>query len=385
MPAWVCKGIVLFWLGFLATIAGRHLFRRLSGLLVLLLVSLFLSLAIEPGVNRLSAAVGGAARRRPSSCSASSARSKTVTIEHVAGVAVRHPEMVAAGRHYGCKVETCVPYDPESKGGSESTVKVAKRDLVPTERQPASTTTRTSPPWRRRATCSASRSTPGRTARPAGRRSTCSAEEARPPPRAAGRGPHRRPGRDPRRRRRPDRPLRLGALLDPRRPPGRRGVVPGGGRGAGHRRPRRERPGRGGPPPPVHARPPPDRRRPLSPTTPAATVPGRRGSGPGPRPRSPSAPWAKGPTRWLVEAAAVGAARVRTKMAQAVELAALVGAGAGRGGARAGRGGRALRRRRPGLDPRPPRPRAGPAWSSSPPTRPTPPSPAPAPGTGFGQ
>jgi transposase len=58
---------------------------------------------------------------------------KTVTIEHVAGVAVRHPEMVATGRHYGCKVETCVPYDPESKGGSESTVKVAKRDIVPSE------------------------------------------------------------------------------------------------------------------------------------------------------------------------------------------------------------------------------------------------------------
>ncbi len=58
---------------------------------------------------------------------------RTVTVEHVAGVAVRHPEMVAAGRHYGCKVETCVPYDPESKGGVESTVKVAKRDLVPTE------------------------------------------------------------------------------------------------------------------------------------------------------------------------------------------------------------------------------------------------------------
>jgi transposase len=58
---------------------------------------------------------------------------KTVTMEHVAGVAVRHPEMVAAGRHYGCKVESCVPYDPESKGGSESTVKVAKRDIVPTQ------------------------------------------------------------------------------------------------------------------------------------------------------------------------------------------------------------------------------------------------------------
>jgi transposase len=57
---------------------------------------------------------------------------KTVTVEHIAGVAVRHPEMVAAGRHYGATVLTCVPYDPESKGGAESTVKVAKRDLVPT-------------------------------------------------------------------------------------------------------------------------------------------------------------------------------------------------------------------------------------------------------------
>jgi transposase len=58
---------------------------------------------------------------------------KTVTVEHVAGVAVRHPEMVALGRHYGCKVETCRPYDPESKGGAESTVKIAKADLVPTD------------------------------------------------------------------------------------------------------------------------------------------------------------------------------------------------------------------------------------------------------------
>ena len=28
---------------------------------------------------------------------------------------------------------TCVPYDPASKGGSESTVKIAKADLVPTD------------------------------------------------------------------------------------------------------------------------------------------------------------------------------------------------------------------------------------------------------------
>jgi transposase len=58
---------------------------------------------------------------------------KTVTVDHVAGIPVRHPEMVALGRHYGCKVETCVPYDPGSKGGAEATVKIAKADLVPSE------------------------------------------------------------------------------------------------------------------------------------------------------------------------------------------------------------------------------------------------------------
>src|SRR5579875_760868 len=36
---------------------------------------------------------------------------KTVTVEHVAGVAVRHPEIVAAGRHYGSTVLSCVPFD----------------------------------------------------------------------------------------------------------------------------------------------------------------------------------------------------------------------------------------------------------------------------------
>jgi transposase len=58
---------------------------------------------------------------------------KTVTTTHVAGVPVRHPDIVAAGRHYGTQVVTCVPADPESKGGSEATVKIAKADLVPTD------------------------------------------------------------------------------------------------------------------------------------------------------------------------------------------------------------------------------------------------------------
>ena len=41
--------------------------------------------------------------------------------------------MVAVSNYYGVTICTCVPYDPESKGGSESTVKIAKADLVPTE------------------------------------------------------------------------------------------------------------------------------------------------------------------------------------------------------------------------------------------------------------
>jgi hypothetical protein len=46
---------------------------------------------------------------------------------------VRNPGAVEFGRHYGVTVATCVPYDPASKGGSESTVKLAKADLVPTD------------------------------------------------------------------------------------------------------------------------------------------------------------------------------------------------------------------------------------------------------------
>jgi hypothetical protein len=56
---------------------------------------------------------------------------RTVTAGHVAGIPVRHPDMVALGRHYGATVQTCRPFDPESKGGTEATVKIAKADLVP--------------------------------------------------------------------------------------------------------------------------------------------------------------------------------------------------------------------------------------------------------------
>ena len=57
---------------------------------------------------------------------------KTVTTEHIAGISVRHPLMVACGAHYGTTITTCQPADPQSKGGSEATVRIAKADLVPT-------------------------------------------------------------------------------------------------------------------------------------------------------------------------------------------------------------------------------------------------------------
>ena len=56
---------------------------------------------------------------------------KTVTTGHIAGIAVRNPQVVSFARHYGVTVHTYEPADPATKGGSESTVKIAKADLVP--------------------------------------------------------------------------------------------------------------------------------------------------------------------------------------------------------------------------------------------------------------
>ncbi|WP_335990044.1 IS21 family transposase [Glycomyces sp. MUSA5-2] len=58
---------------------------------------------------------------------------KTVTVDHVARIPVRNSDIAQIGRHYSTAIRTCVPADPQSKGGAESTVRLAKRDLVPTE------------------------------------------------------------------------------------------------------------------------------------------------------------------------------------------------------------------------------------------------------------
>ncbi|MEY3680795.1 MAG: AI-2E family transporter [Ilumatobacteraceae bacterium] len=54
MPPWIWKAVIVFWLGFLGTILIRYAYDKLFSLLILVLLSLFLALAIEPGVNRLS-------------------------------------------------------------------------------------------------------------------------------------------------------------------------------------------------------------------------------------------------------------------------------------------------------------------------------------------
>ena len=58
---------------------------------------------------------------------------KTVSVDHVCGIAVRNPQIVSVARHYGVSIQTCVPADPQSKGGSEATVKIAKADLLPAD------------------------------------------------------------------------------------------------------------------------------------------------------------------------------------------------------------------------------------------------------------
>jgi hypothetical protein len=42
---------------------------------------------------------------------------KTVSVDHVCEIAVRNPQILEVARHYGLTIATCVPADPQSKGG----------------------------------------------------------------------------------------------------------------------------------------------------------------------------------------------------------------------------------------------------------------------------
>lgn len=54
VPGWVIRAIAVFWIGFMLVGLVKHLWLRLDGLMMLLVIALFLALAIEPGVNRLA-------------------------------------------------------------------------------------------------------------------------------------------------------------------------------------------------------------------------------------------------------------------------------------------------------------------------------------------
>jgi predicted PurR-regulated permease PerM len=53
-PRWIVAVVVVFWIGWLGSGVAVDVWHRISGLVLLLVISLFLALAIEPGVNRLA-------------------------------------------------------------------------------------------------------------------------------------------------------------------------------------------------------------------------------------------------------------------------------------------------------------------------------------------
>jgi len=55
MPRWVPRAVVIFWMGFIGTLVLRFTFHRLNNFLILMLVSLFIALALEPAVNKFVA------------------------------------------------------------------------------------------------------------------------------------------------------------------------------------------------------------------------------------------------------------------------------------------------------------------------------------------
>jgi transposase len=83
--------------------------------------------SVVMGLDRALRAFGGAPTY------ALTDNERTVSVDHVCGIAVRNPQIVAVARHYGLTIATCVPADPQSKGGSEATVRIARADLVPTD------------------------------------------------------------------------------------------------------------------------------------------------------------------------------------------------------------------------------------------------------------
>lgn len=53
IPPWIIKAIALFWLGWVAVYIGTGMVRALRSFILVVLISLFISFAVEPAVNRL--------------------------------------------------------------------------------------------------------------------------------------------------------------------------------------------------------------------------------------------------------------------------------------------------------------------------------------------
>ncbi|MBK8461345.1 MAG: hypothetical protein IPL43_15175 [Micropruina sp.] len=73
-----------------------------------------------------------------------------MTSEHIAGIPVRNRQLVGFyARHCAVVVHTCVPADPASKGGTESSVRIAKKLIWCPPRRTCSTPTTRSPTSKR--------------------------------------------------------------------------------------------------------------------------------------------------------------------------------------------------------------------------------------------
>ena len=279
---------------------------------------------------------------------------RTVTVDHVCGIAVRNPQIVAAVAPLRADESrpACRP-TRESKGGSEATVRIAKADLVPTEHNLRAGYASFAELEQACAEfCERVNAREHRVTRP--RAGGDAARGARAPAPAARRAAHALLRADAQGVLAVDDLRRRRALLGPRTS----SSTSGSGRAPtderARRRPRRRarRPARGRPPRADHARAAAHPRRALP------APPGRRARAPPPgapaprrRPSSRSGPGAE---RWLIAAAAAGASEVAAQARRGGRARQAARRRARSTGARGRRRRRPLRRGRPRRDPRAP-------------------------------
>jgi hypothetical protein len=60
---------------------------------------------------------------------------RTVSVDHVCGIAVRNPQIVAVARHYGLLIATCVPADLQTRAAARRAPD-CQGDVVPARHHP---------------------------------------------------------------------------------------------------------------------------------------------------------------------------------------------------------------------------------------------------------